>query len=249
MPTSMNAACMPGSTRVTRPSTMLPTVPRAAARSIWSSAMMPSSMRATRVSRMSQLMTRVFRGMAFEVPRRKTPEFRARTLGRQDQRGVRDTTRLESGVVPDREANRTRVSPRAGETGRDAGWRDSRACVRGQDTGILGGAEIGKSLCTGGASPPRGAHTGHSAPGRSRDIPHLTGQSRFATPSGHHGQAGPSRGWKYLKPRENYRALRPADGCGPAARDPLHPWAGVGRYSTHRDNFVLGPRYRDSPRP
>jgi hypothetical protein len=43
---------------------MLPTVPVADARSIWSSAMMPSSMRATRVSRMSQLMTKVFRAIA-----------------------------------------------------------------------------------------------------------------------------------------------------------------------------------------
>src|SRR5512137_2157022 len=46
----MNALCMPGSTRATRPRQMLPTSPRALARSMWSSCTMPGSSIATRVS-------------------------------------------------------------------------------------------------------------------------------------------------------------------------------------------------------
>ena len=48
--------------------------------------------------------------------------------------------------MPIREANRSRASPRTGETGRDAERCDSRACVRGQDTGILGGAKKWKKF-------------------------------------------------------------------------------------------------------
>src|SRR5690349_9663344 len=49
-PISMNADCMPGSTRMTRPMVMLPTRPRAEERSICTSCVTPCSMTATRVS-------------------------------------------------------------------------------------------------------------------------------------------------------------------------------------------------------
>ena len=49
-PISTNALCIPGSTRATRPRQMLPTRPRALARSMWSSCTTPCSSIATRVS-------------------------------------------------------------------------------------------------------------------------------------------------------------------------------------------------------
>jgi hypothetical protein len=48
--------------------------------------------------------------------------------------------------VPDRAANRSRAWPRTDNTGGDAGECDSRACVRGQDTGIFGGGKNEKSV-------------------------------------------------------------------------------------------------------
>ena len=57
----------------TFPRTMFPTAPRAAARSIWSSAITPFSMSATRVSRMSQLMTKVLRAMQKNLRRQAQP--------------------------------------------------------------------------------------------------------------------------------------------------------------------------------
>ena len=107
----------------------------------------------------------------FRVPRHKTPEFLARTRGRQNQRGVRETTRLVSGVVPDREANRRRAPPRAGKTGRGAERCDSRACVRWQDTGILRRAEVGKKFMCGWSTSTARAHIGPATPGHSRQIP------------------------------------------------------------------------------
>src|SRR5690349_19215711 len=47
---SMKADCMPGSTRTTRPMTILPTSPRDEARSICTSCVTPCSITATRVS-------------------------------------------------------------------------------------------------------------------------------------------------------------------------------------------------------
>src|SRR5437588_1834981 len=55
-PISMNADCMPGSTRATRPMQMLPTSPRLAVRSTSSSCTTPALVIATRVSRGVTLM-------------------------------------------------------------------------------------------------------------------------------------------------------------------------------------------------
>src|SRR5215472_7597808 len=125
---SMKAACRPGRTRVTLPRTTSPTLPLLGLprRSMWSSAMMPLSMRATRVSPMSTLITRIFlaipgtktfpplarRDFSSRSPRRRRPR-RAPACGDVTKRpacGV-EAARPLSGDSPGRAGNR-------GEAGR-----------------------------------------------------------------------------------------------------------------------------------
>src|ERR1041384_2240995 len=128
----MNAACIPGSTRVTLPSTILPTVPRAAARSICSSAITPPSISATRVSRISQLMTNVFLGMSLEPSvfhaRKKSfasPEpFPARSPGRLPQR--RQRGRLSKAVTLARSAPRLHAAVKLAKVQRNPGFEAIR---------------------------------------------------------------------------------------------------------------------------
>src|SRR5574343_487088 len=82
-PTSMNADCMPGRMRQTRPRYTLPTSPRLAVRSICSSWATPCCITATRVScgvkliRISSVIRSTIRGFFLDSTMRKAPELLA----------------------------------------------------------------------------------------------------------------------------------------------------------------------------
>src|SRR5580692_3599253 len=147
-PMSMNAAWRPGSTRVTLPRTTSPTLPASVfpERSMWSSAMIPFSMSATRVSLTSTLMTSKFLAMTGQ-----SFPLGARSLGEPDCAEPHQGTPY--GI---------RVDPEDG----DAGLGEGRECREStsEERAERGAAGAVLSCAAAGRTPACGGHENHRKP-------------------------------------------------------------------------------------